>query len=268
MTANSKIEWTDSTWNPTRGCSRVSPGCEHCYAERMAHRLSGPGRPYEGLTRLTPGGPRWTGELRIVEDLVEAPLRWRRPRRVFVNSMSDLFHEHMPVDEIARIFRVMERASWHTFQILTKRSQRLRALAPMLPWPANVWIGVSIEAPKELRRADDLRTVPSAIRFLSLEPLLEPLPSIKLTGIDWVIVGGESGPAARPMHPDWVRDLRDRCVDEAVAFFFKQWGGPNKKASGRLLDGRTWDDQPSRPHKRRLSLGARRRALGPFVRNE
>ncbi len=251
MAQKTKIEWTEATWNPVRGCTRVSEGCRHCYAERIAARFSGAGRPYEGLAVMTPSGPRWTNAVRCVEDLVEEPLRWRAPRAVFVNSMSDLFHDAVPVEFIRRVFGTMNGAHWHRFQVLTKRSPRLRELSPVLSWAANIWMGVSVEDANHAFRIDDLRQTEAHIRFLSLEPLLGALPNLTLAGIHWVIVGGESGPGARPLHADWVRDIRDQCQRAGVPFFFKQWGGANKKRNGRLLDGRTWDEmprcQPARP---------------------
>jgi len=246
MATLTSIEWTEATWNPLRGCSRVSPGCQHCYAERMAHRFSGPGYPYEGLTRVGKGGePRWTGKIVTVEEALAEPLRWKRPRMVFVNSMSDLFHERAPVEFIQRVFTVMKRASWHTFQVLTKRPERCLELAHVLPWPGNVWMGTSVESAEYAGRIDVLRRVPAAVRFLSIEPLLGRLPRLELAGIHWVIVGGESGPGARAMDPEWVREIRQACVEARVPFFFKQWGGTRKKAAGRMLDGRTWDEMPT-----------------------
>ncbi len=234
MADRSSIEWTDSTWNPVTGCTKVSLGCKHCYAETFAERWrSIPGHPYEqGF------------DLRLWPDRLHLPLTWKRPRTIFVNSMSDLFHEKVPLDFIQRAFHTMERASWHTFQILTKRSERLAELGPDLKWPANVWLGVSIETAKYLGRADHLRKVPAVVRFLSLEPLLGPLGSLDLSGIHWVIVGGESGPGARPIEAKWVRDIRKQCSGASVPFFFKQWGGVQRKSAGRLLDGRTWDQMP------------------------
>jgi protein gp37 len=212
----------------------VSPGCARCYAETFAERFRGvPGHPYEQGFDLR----FWPGRL-------ELPLGWREPRRIFVNSMSDLFHEQVPESYIARVFDVMGRASWHQFQVLTKRHDRLAELAPRLPWPDNAWIGVSIENDRWTLRADQLRRVPAAVRFISAEPLLGPLTTLRLDGIDWVIAGGESGPRNRPPQADWFRGLRDRCQREGVAFFFKQWGGRRPKAGGRLLDGRTWDEYP------------------------
>jgi protein gp37 len=234
MGANSQIEWTESTWNPVTGCTKVSPGCAHCYAERMARRLKAMGQPnYRNGFRVT-----------MHKHALNLPLGWKRPQMVFVNSMSDLFHEDVPVDFIRRVFDVMRQTDRHLFQILTKRSQRLAELAPLLPWPANVWMGVTVESGDYVHRIDDLRRVPAAVRFLSLEPLLGPLPRLDLTDIDWVIVGGESGPGARAMAEAWAVDLRDQCMHAGVAFFFKQWGGVNKKKAGRLLGGRTWDQMP------------------------
>ena len=244
MAQRSSIEWTDATWNPIRGCSRISPGCQHCYAERMAARFSQPGMPFHELAVMARSGPHWTGRVELVEAQLEQPLRWRTPRTVFVNSMSDLFHEKLPEGAIQRVFDVMRRAPRHRFQVLTKRSQRLRELDAQIAWPPNVWMGVSVESADFLPRVADLRSTDAAIKFLSLEPLLAPLGQIDLRGIDWVIVGGESGPAARPMEPDWVCSIRDQCVRLGVPFFFKQWGGVNKKRTGRLLDGRTWDELP------------------------
>ena len=237
MSDRTAIEWTESTWNPVTGCDKVSPGCAHCYAEAFAERWRGiPGHPYEqGF------------DLRLWPDRLEQPLRWRRPRMVFVNSMSDLFHEDIPVAFIRRVFEVMEAARIHTFQILTKRHERLNELAGDLPWPPNVWMGVSIENRRFVQRADALRTVPAAVRFISAEPLLGPLEGLDLGGIHWLIAGGESGPRHRRLDIDWVRDLRDRCVAEDVAFFFKQIGGRRPKSGGRLLDGREWNDLPACP---------------------
>lgn len=235
MSEKSAIEWTDSTWNPITGCSKVSPGCKHCYAETFAERWRGiPGHPYEqGF------------DLRLWPDRLDLPLTWKKTRTIFVNSMSDLFHEKVPLAFIQRVFRTMDKASWHRFQILTKRSERLAELAPDLIWPPNVWMGVSIETATYLWRADHLRQVPAAVRFLSLEPLLGPLGTLDLSGIHWVIVGGESGPGARPMETKWVREIRKQCLAQGVPFFFKQWGGVQKKRNGRVLDGRTWNELPT-----------------------
>ncbi len=235
MSEKSKIEWTESTWNPVTGCSKVSPGCKHCYAERMAKRLQAMGNQ-----TYTDGF-----ELTLHLQMIEQPIRWKKPRTIFVNSMSDLFHKDVPLNYIQRIFNVMHRANWHTFQILTKRSERLLELGSDLNWPPNVWMGVSIETADYLWRADHLRKVPAAVRFLSLEPLLGPLKNLDLSGIHWVIVGGESGQSARPMNPTWATDIHDQCIRSKVPFFFKQWGGMQKKKNGRLLDGQTWDEMPN-----------------------
>lgn len=237
MSKTSSIEWTDATWNPVTGCNKVSIGCQHCYAETFAERWRGiPGHPYEqGF------------DLRLWPDRLELPLTWQKPRMIFVNSMSDLFHEKVPIDFIRRVFHTMERASWHTFQVLTKRAKRLAELAPALDWPPNVWMGVSIETAAYLWRADHLRTIPAAVRFLSMEPLLNRLGDLDLSGIHWVIVGGESGHGARPLEASWVREIQQQCLAANVPFFFKQWGGAQKKRHGRLLDGRTWDDMPMQP---------------------
>ncbi len=245
MAAESTIEWTDSTWNPVRGCVKVSPGCAHCYAETFAERWRGiEGHPYErGF------------EPRLVPELVIQPIRWLRPRRIFVNSMSDLFQEAVPADYMGRVFRVMAAANWHTYQVLTKRAPRMRRvlqdMGPDLSRLPHVWIGVSVEDRRHgLPRIAELRHTPAAVRFLSIEPLLEDLGSLDLEGIDWVIVGGESGPGAREMRPEWVRSIRDQCRIRHVPFFFKQWGGTRKSLSGRELDGRFHDDQPFRPNCR------------------
>jgi protein gp37 len=234
MSTSTGIEWTDATWNPVTGCTKVSPGCKHCYAERLASRLQAMGNArYASAFAVT-----------LHPDLLELPLHWRQPRRVFVNSMSDLFHEAIEADYIRRVFDTMRRAYWHQFQILTKRSARLRSLAPTLPWPENVWQGVSVENATYVPRVADLQAVPAAVRFLSVEPLLGPIPKLPLRGIGWVIVGGESGPHRRPVDPAWVRDIRDQCLAARVPFFFKQWGGRTPKALGRELDGRTWSEMP------------------------
>lgn len=235
MATISKIEWTEATWNPVTGCTKISAGCKNCYAERMAFRLQ------------AMGNPRYKNGFRVAlhHDLIDLPLSWKKPKLIFVNSMSDLFHKDVPFDFILRIFQTMEKASWHTFQILTKRSERLLELAPYLPWPENVWQGVSVENEKVSYRIDHLRKVPAKVRFISCEPLIGPLDNLNLDGIHWVIVGGESGPGARPMHPDWVRSIRDQCNKQNVAFFFKQWGGVQKHRTGRILDNRTWDELPT-----------------------
>ena len=225
---------TDATWNPVRGCTKVSPGCKHCYAETFAERFRGvPGHPFEhGF------------DLRLIPHALELPLRWRAGRRIFVNSMSDLFHEDVPVEYILRVFDVIGRAKQHQFQILTKRSDRLLEICSAIRLPLNAWLGVSVENQKYTSRIADLRKVKAAVRFLSIEPLLGPIESLRLSGIHWVIVGGESGHHARPMDPAWVRSIRDQCAQADVPFFFKQWGGTRKHLTGRVLDGRTWDEMP------------------------
>ena len=238
MAGPSKIEWTEVTWNPVTGCTKLTPGCDNCYAARFAERF-----------RNTPGHPYEQGfDLRLHENRLEVPLRWRKPRTVFVNSMSDLFHTGVPFPYVDRVFEVMEDASRHTFQVLTKRSGRMkkymtRRYGDASP-PAHIWMGVSVEDNPRRTRIGHLQRTPAAIRFLSLEPLLGPLRQLDLTAIDWVIVGGESGPGARPMQDSWVRAIRDQCVRDQVAFFFKQWGGRTPKANGRTLDGRTYDEKP------------------------
>jgi len=232
--ATSKIEWTESTWNPITGCTKVSPGCKNCYAERMAKRLQAMGlEKYRNGFALT-----------LHPELLEEPLTWAKPQYIFVNSMSDLFHWDVPLEFIQRIFDVMRRAYWHQFQVLTKRAERLLELDPQLEWPENVWMGVSVENADYAHRIDLLRRTHAEIKFLSLEPLLGPLSGLDLRGIKWVIVGGESGPRARPVEPEWVREIRDQCQRAHVSFFFKQWGGTRKKKTGRLLDSRTWDELP------------------------
>lgn len=233
--SSSKIEWTDSTWNPLTGCNKVSPGCKYCYAERMAARLKAMGNPnYRNGFQLT-----------LHEHALNLPLAWKTPQFIFVNSMSDLFHEDVPLEFILRVFDVMRQASWHSFQVLTKRSQRLAELSSEIQWPDNVWMGVSVENADYTFRIDHLRQTQAKIKFLSLEPLLGPIPHLNLRGIDWVIVGGESGPSARPMCEEWVIEIKNQCLAHNVPFFFKQWGGKNKKKAGRLLEGRTWDAVPS-----------------------
>jgi protein gp37 len=245
MAQTSTIEWTDSTWNPLRGCTRVSEGCRNCYAERVAARFSGPGQAYEGLAEMKDGKARWTGEIMLVESHLLDPIRWKKPRRIFVNSMSDLFHRDVPQEYIGQVFDVMNRADQHRFQVLTKRSDRLLELSDQLPWQAHIWMGVSVESADYTFRIDHLRQTGAHIKFLSLEPLLGALDDLDLTGIDWVIVGGESGHGSREIDRDWVRDIRDQCIRADVSFFFKQWGGFNKKRWGRELDGRTWDQMPT-----------------------
>ena len=231
---NSAIEWTEKTWNPVTGCTKVSPGCKHCYAETLTRRLTAMGQAkYANGFALT-----------VHDDSLAEPLRWKQPQLVFVNSMSDLFHEDVPVDFIQRTLDVMHQAHWHRFQILTKRSERAFLLDDDIDWPSNVWMGVSVEDNDHLFRIDHLRAMTAKVKFLSLEPLLGPLPDLSLDGIDWVIVGGESGPGARPMAESWVTDIRDICAAKGVPFFFKQWGGVNKKRNGRHLEGRVWDEMP------------------------
>jgi len=232
--AESCIEWTDSTWNPTTGCTKVSAGCKHCYAERMAKRLKAMGQAnYQNGFRLT-----------MHDHMLDLPLRWKRSQRIFVNSMSDLFHEDVPIDFILRVFETMRKADWHQYQILTKRADRLEELDPILPWADHIWMGTSVESEKVRGRIDHLRRTSAHVKFLSLEPLIGPLPNLDLSEIDWVIVGGESGPRARPIDEEWVRDIRDQCQTQGVSFFFKQWGGVVKSKTGRLLDERTWDEYP------------------------
>lgn len=235
MATKSAIEWTESTWNPVTGCTKISAGCLNCYAQRMAKRLQAMGQQrYKNGFKVT-----------LHPEALDEPYRWKKPRIVFVNSMSDLFHEKITFEFIQRVFKVMNDNERHTFQILTKRSERLRELAPLLEWSENIWMGVTIENNDYVNRADDLRAVNAAIKFLSLEPLLEPVPDLELYGIDWVIVGGESGPSARPIREKWVLDIKRRCEGKRkVPFFFKQWGGVNKKKTGRILQGKTWDDYP------------------------
>ncbi len=256
MSANSKIEWTDATWNPVRGCTKVSPGCLHCYAETFAERFRGvPGHPFE-----------FGFDLRLVPEKLGDPIRWSKPKKVFVNSMSDLFHEGVPDDYIEKVCRVMLAANWHTYQVLTKRAERMAALlrgklrsAAKQP---HIWWGVSVENRKHgLPRMELLRSTPAQVRFLSVEPLLEHLGPLNLQGIKWVIVGGESGPGARPMQADWVRDIQAQCQRAKVAFFFKQWGGVRKSEAGRELDRRTYDEFPERQQTLTATLEYRRNAL-------
>lgn len=234
MADKSAIEWTEATWNPVTGCDQISPGCAHCYAKTFAERWRGvKGHPYEqGF------------DLRLWPQRLDQPSKWRRPRMIFVNSMSDLFHERVPDEFIREVFAVMEEANWHTFQVLTKRPERVLELAESLPWPPNVWMGVSIENRRFIHRADCLREIDAAVRFISAEPLLGPLEGLDLDGISWLIAGGESGPRHRRVDEDWIIDLRDRCREDGVAFFFKQWGGARPKSGGRELQGRTWDQIP------------------------
>ena len=234
MATKSQIEWTDMTWNPVTGCTKISRGCKFCYADRMTKRLQA-----MGVERYQNGF-----EVTLHEDLLDTPLRWMKPRMVFVNSMSDLFHETVPVEFIVQVFRTMERCPQHTFQILTKRSERLVNLSAELTWPDNVWMGVSVEDKDVVFRVKDLRRVPAKIRFLSCEPLLGPLDELPLDGIHWVIVGGESGPGARPMQEQWVLSILQQCERRNIPFFFKQWGGVRKRHAGRVLNNRTYDEFP------------------------
>ncbi|MHB8646183.1 MAG: DUF5131 family protein [Thermomicrobiales bacterium] len=244
MGTNSNIEWTEATWNPLTGCTKISPGCKHCYAERLANRLQ-----LMGQQNYTNGF-----ELTMHEHMLEVPLGWKKPQTIFVNSMSDLFHKDVPLEFIQRVFDVMRRAHWHRFQVLTKRAERVAELSPLLIWAPNIWMGVSVETQRYAHRIDHLRKTGAQIKFLSLEPLIGPLRDLDLSGIDWAIVGGESGPGARPMNPAWVTDIRDQCGQAGVAFFFKQWGGVQKKRTGRELEGRTWDDMPTAAPTRQLAL--------------
>ncbi len=241
--AASKIEWTEATWNPVTGCSKISEGCVNCYAERLAKRLKAMGQKnYANGFNVT-----------LHPHALTTPLKWKKSRLVFVNSMSDLFHHEVPLEFIQQIFHIMNQASWHRFQVLTKRAERLAELAPFLKWSENIWMGVTVEKDTYLDRLKYLKEVPATIKFLSLEPLLGPITNIDLTDIHWVIVGGESGPNARPMEKKWVIDIQKQCVESNVPFFFKQWGGVNKKKAGRILNGRTFDEMPVLSN-RQLSL--------------
>jgi protein gp37 len=232
--ASSKIEWTESTWNPITGCTKVSEGCVNCYAERMAKRLQSMGQEnYTNGFKLT-----------MHPHVLEHPLKWKKPQVIFVNSMSDLFHEDVPLHFIQKIFNVMKKASWHTFQVLTKRAERLEELSSALEWPQNVWLGVTVENQDCAYRIEHLRNIPAVVRFISMEPLLTSVEDMNLTNIDWVIVGGESGPSSRPIEKKWVQSIRNQCQKASVPFFFKQWGGRNKKKAGRLLDGKYYDNMP------------------------
>jgi len=254
MGASSAIEWTEATWNPVVGCVKVSAGCKNCYAERMAARLAGvalaarnkgisSGRTANYIGTVNSDG-HWSGRVVLDYQAIYQPLKWRTPKIIFVNSMSDLFQEGVPLEFIKEVFRVMNSCPQHTFQILTKRPEIAAKLAPQLLWSKNIWMGTSIEDSRFVCRVQELRKIKAHVRFLSLEPLIGPIPNLPLTGIDWIIVGGESGPGAREMRGEWVRKIRDRCLARGVPFFFKQWGGVNKKRFGRTLDGRTWDQMP------------------------
>jgi len=236
MAQLSSIEWTEATWNPVTGCSKVSPGCKNCYADRMSRRLKAMGnhRYRNGF------------ELALQLDLLEEPLRWKTPRLIFAISMSDLFHPKIPISFISEVFQVMNSAHWHIFQILTKRSERLGLLNKRLSWSKNIWMGISVESSDYVYRIEHLKTVDAQIKFISFEPLLGPLSCIPLSGIDWIIVGGESGPGAREIKPEWVRFIRDNCLKNEIPFFFKQWGGKQKWKSGRRLDGKIWNEMPNK----------------------
>ncbi|MFE6456256.1 DUF5131 family protein [Streptomyces cinereoruber] len=245
MSDRSSIEWTEATWNPTTGCDRVTPGCDNCYALTLSRRLKLMGAPkYQN-----DGDPRTSGpgfRLTVHPDALDIPLQWKAPRMVFVNSMSDLFHARVPLDFVRQVFEVIASTPQHTYQLLTKRSLRLRRIAHRLDWPSNLWMGVSVENGDQLDRVDDLRAVPAAVRFLSCEPLLGPLTGLNLDGIGWVIAGGESGPGHRPVEEEWLIDIRDLCSAAGVPFFFKQWGGRTPKAGGRELEGQIWSEMPER----------------------
>lgn len=245
MAQNSVIEWTDSTWNPVTGCTKISPGCKYCYAERLAFRLKAMGQKNykNGFNVATHS------------HALDIPLKWKKPMNIFVNSMSDLFHKNVPFEFIEKVFSVMNQARWHRFQVLTKRAERLSELSPKLTWTPNIWMGVSVENAEHGIRMDYLRETEASVRFVSIEPLLGPIPSMNLEGMDWIIVGGESGPGARPMSELWVLDILKQCKKSNVPFFFKQWGGINKKKNGRMLKGRTWDQMPQiKPISGQLAL--------------
>jgi len=234
MSGNTKIEWTEATWNPVTGCSKISLGCENCYAERIAKRLKAMGQPnYKNGFQVT-----------THDHVLATPLKWKSPRMIFVNSMGDLFHDKVPDDFILKVFDVMSQSTQHVFQVLTKRPERFEQLSTSLPLLPNVWLGVTVESMDYTFRIDHLKNTQAPVKFLSIEPLLGPMIGLNLDGIDWTIVGGESGPNARPMNAEWVKSLRDQCLTAKVAFFFKQWGGPAKKRAGRILEGRTWDQIP------------------------
>jgi protein gp37 len=257
MATNSAIEWTEATWNPVAGCTVISPGCTNCYAMRLASRLEKMGQDkYAGTTRVSGGRAKWNGKIVLDKKAIRLPMTWKRGRTIFVNSMSDLFHDDVPLEFIREVFETMAATPQHTYQVLTKRAERVESLSSQLVWSNNVWLGVSVESEDFEWRIDRLRNTGAAVKFLSLEPLLGPLDNLNLTGIDWAIAGGESGPSARPMDAAWVRSIRDQCNAANVAFHFKQWGGVNKKKTGRVLDGRTWDEFPVRSSipERRLAL--------------
>lgn len=236
MSENSPIEWTEATWNPVTGCTPISIGCDNCYARRMAKRLK------------AMGNANYINEFNVTlhNNMLDRPLLWKKPRLIFVNSMSDIFHDKVPFEFIEAVFATMQKASWHTFQVLTKRPENLKNISPQLKWPANVWMGVTVEAQEYMHRVDLLRHIPAAVRFLSLEPLLSPIENLNLINIDWVIVGGESGPRARPMLSNWVESIQRQCTQSETPFFFKQWGGANKKRAGRILNGKTFSEMPKK----------------------
>ncbi|WOJ90202.1 phage Gp37/Gp68 family protein [Methylocapsa polymorpha] len=245
--AYSEIEWTEATWNPIAGCNQISPGCTNCYAQRMAARLQAMGSTkYAGTTRKSGATHVWSGQINFDESALASPLKWRKPMRIFVNSMSDLFHSNVEDEIIGKVWRIMHQASWHSFQLLTKRPERISVVMDRCDLPVldNVWLGTSVESQRYVSRIDSLRATPAKIRFVSFEPLLGPIVNPNLEGIHWAIVGGESGPKARPIERSWVEELKDDCLGQQVAFFFKQWGGARKHRSGRLLGGRTWDQYP------------------------
>jgi len=236
MSLNSSIEWTETTWNPITGCSKISEGCANCYAERMAKRLKAMGaKNYENGFSVT-----------MHSHVLDYPLKWKKPQMIFVNSMSDLFHEDVPNSFIIEVLAIIKKAKWHTFQILTKRSSRLKEIDKLTTWPDNIWLGVSVENSKNLNRINHLKCTNAKIKFISFEPLLGPINNAQLDKINWVIVGGESGPFSRPMKSEWVTAIRDQCLTQGVPFFFKQWGGTNKKKNGRLLEGQIWDEYPTK----------------------
>jgi protein gp37 len=248
MAGLSDIEWTDATWNPVAGCVMISPGCTNCYAMRMAARLQAMDHPsYRGTVRKSGSRPVWTGKVNLIEKSLEAPLKWKKPRKIFVNSMSDLFQDDVPHEFVARVWRVMNEADHHVYQILTKRPENMRrAVAELgLKSASHIWLGTSVESGAYVKRIDDLRNTPAGVRFISFEPLIGAVGSVNLKDIHWAIVGGESGPSARTMEPQWVDEIKRQCRQFDTAFFFKQWGGTNKKAAGRSLHGRTWDEFPA-----------------------
>jgi protein gp37 len=245
MSTNSSIEWTQSTWNPLTGCSKVSPGCKYCYAELLSKRLKAMGQPnYQNEFQLT-----------LHENNLELPMKWKKPKYIFVNSMSDLFHEDVPIGFIKQVFEIMRNAYWHKFQVLTKRSERLAALESQLVWAPNIWMGVSVENQDYESRINDLKKTKAAVKYISFEPLLGPISNVNFESIDWVIVGGESGPKARPIQDEWVFQIRDSCINSNIPFFFKQWGGTRRKKSGRLLQGRVWDEMPVANEMRIVNYG-------------